>query len=76
MTGPSGRRDLGATGEYPHGKLNVHDQGELKAAIGITRKGMVCIDFGKPVAWLAMTPDEADEIARMIVEKAADARRR
>lgn len=55
---------LGPTGNFPQGKLNSNDEGEL--ALGITHdKGKVIIDFGKPVAWIGFDPKQAKEIARM-----------
>src|ERR1700691_2146243 len=62
---------VGATGEFPQGKLNKHDEGELRMRIG--HKGTeVLIEFGKPVAWVGMPKDNALEFARK-VKKAADA---
>lgn len=40
---------LGATGEFPEGKLTEVDEGELKFAVGYM-KGKVVIDFGTPVS--------------------------
>lgn len=60
---------LGATGEYPKGKLAPDDEGGLNAAI--TRQGdVIRIDFGKPVGWLALYPDEARALAKILIEKA------
>jgi hypothetical protein len=51
---------LGATGEYPDGKFNAKDEGELNFAVGSDRKtGKVMMTFGKPVAWIGMRPKEA-----------------
>lgn len=63
---------LGATGAFPHGKLNKDDEGELRLAIGITRNGLVRIDFGKPVAWLAMTKADAVEFAGVLLKHARE----
>jgi hypothetical protein len=67
--------DLGATGRYPNGKLGDGDEGEIK--IGIARhpaKDIVLIDFGKPVAGVGLTPDEAVGIAEMLRQKAWECR--
>jgi len=40
---------LGATGAFPQGKANEHDEGELRMAVG-SGDGIVRVDFGKPVA--------------------------
>lgn len=60
---------LGATGRFPHGKLNEHDQGELRAAIS-SEGGMVRLDFGKPVAWLVLPPENAINLARLLLRHA------
>lgn len=62
---------LGATGKFPAGKLNKDDEGELQLAIGVTRDGLVRIDFGKPVAWLAMTKADAAKFAGLLMKHAA-----
>lgn len=60
---------LGATGTFPKGKLNKHDEGGLQLAVG-TSDGNVIIDFGKPVHWLGMPKQEALAFAKMIIDKA------
>ncbi len=62
---PSGTPGLGATGEYPEGKLNEDDEGELRLAVG-HNEGNVILDFGKPVVWVGLPPDTADAIADML----------
>jgi hypothetical protein len=60
---------LGATGNFPDGKLTEHDEGEIK--IGITTKdGKVVIDFGKPVHWIGFTKEQAVRIATSLLSKA------
>lgn len=61
--------NLGATGEFPQGKLNDDDEGELRMAI-ITKEKTVIIDFGKPVHWLGMSRDEARAFGELIIQKA------
>lgn len=64
---------LGATGAYPFGKLNEHDEGELRFAIGADHDASkVVLSFGSPVAWLAMNPQEAGELGKLLIEKAKD----
>ena len=49
----------GATGEFPDGKINKHDEGELKIAIAAdTKNGIVVLDFGKPTTWIGLRPNE------------------
>lgn len=63
---------LGATGQFPLGKLTPSDEGELKLAIG-RKDGKVVLVFGKPVAWIGFTAEQAREIAQMLVEHATAA---
>ncbi len=62
-------KELGATGKFPEGKLNANDKGELKMAIGI-EGGKVVLNFGKPTAWIGLTPDLAITLGKMLIEKA------
>ena len=46
---------IGATGQFPYGKLRHDDQGELSVAMAAdSQQGVVRMIFGKPVAWLAL----------------------
>ena len=56
---------LGATGEFPEGKLGPHDA--LNIAVMRGEDGKIVINFGKPVVWMAMKPDRAIEFIRMIM---------
>lgn len=64
------RLGLGATGDYPEGKLGPGDEGGLRAALAVAG-GRVVLHFGKSLAWLAMTPDEADAFADGLKRQAA-----
>lgn len=70
---PRGRvPGLGATGTFPRGHLDQHDEGALQMAIAACpdpRGGVVRIEFGKPVAWLGLPPREARAFAALILEK-------
>ena len=59
----------GPTGQFPRGKLNAEDEGELTIAFG-TEAGCVRIDFGTPTAWVAFPPDLALAFAANIVKYA------
>jgi hypothetical protein len=71
MSAPPG---LGPTGEFPQGKLNADDEGELTIAVGI-EADCVRIEFGKPTAWIAMDPEGALGLAASIAGKAMQLRR-
>ena len=64
---------LGATGRFPEGKLTEHDEGEIQFAIA-HKDGKVLIQFGKPVAWLGMTPGQAKDLAESLTKHAQAAR--
>ena len=60
---------LGATGQFPRGKLDPSDEGELRLKVA-SDGPIVRIEFGKPVAWLGLYQPEAIELARLILKHA------
>ena len=65
----------GATGTYPEGRLGQHDDGAIQFALG-ERDGKVILDFGNPVSWLGMNPQQAVALAEAIIAKARVVARR
>jgi hypothetical protein len=64
----------GATGQFPAGKLNETDEGELE--MGVANDGkLVHVNFGKPVAWFAVSPDKALELASLLTGHAMTIKR-
>lgn len=61
---------FGATGQYPMGKLNQSDEGEIRFGVAHTQDKVI-LNFGTPVAWIGFDADQADEIARLLTEHAA-----
>jgi hypothetical protein len=62
---------LGATGEFPDGKLNDDDEGELR--LMISKEGdNVRIDFGKPISWLALPKEDALTFANLLIKRAEE----
>lgn len=59
---------LGATGEFPRGKFNKDDQGELAIAVYVKDKTII-IEFGKEISWIGMGADMADRLAETIKQK-------
>lgn len=59
----------GPTGRFPKGKLNDDDEGELLFMIG-KENGNVVLDFGKPVTWLGLPPEDAVSLAEALVQAA------
>lgn len=66
MSGPR----FGATGRFPRGRLSPHDEGELRLGIADDGRGCVRIEFGTPVAWIALSYSEAVTFARLILKNA------
>ena len=62
--------NIGATGEYPAGKMSPYDEGAIRLAVADDGRGNVRIEFGKPVAWLAMPKEQAVEFALVILRNA------
>lgn len=60
---------LGPTGQFPEGKLNENDEGEIRIAVG-HQNGKVVIDFGKPIAWIGFSAGQARELAGAIIQHA------
>lgn len=63
MTGRARRR-------WPEGRIGPNDDGELVFAMAADPKhGVVHIDFGKPVAWIALDKESAEKLIAMLTEK-------
>jgi len=58
--------------QYPDGKMSDKDEGTATMAIGILN-GKVEINFLKPLAWIALPPDEAANIGLALIEAARQA---
>lgn len=62
---------FGATGEFPEGKLNSNDEGEIRFGVAADKEnGKIILSFGKPVAWLGMSPGQAIALADSLRKKA------
>jgi hypothetical protein len=61
--------ELGASGTYSQGKLNADDEGDLLLKLSAEGDN-VRVDFGKPVAWIALDVDSALEVASAMIEQA------
>lgn len=63
-------KKFGATGEYPRGKLNEDDEGELQFGIAHDPTGVVHINFGKKVTWIALSPPDVVQLCTMLLKHA------
>ena len=59
---------------FPRGRLNATDEGEVQIAVGV-QQDVVVLAFPKPVAWFGMPAEQAEELARTIIELAQVAKR-
>jgi FKBP-type peptidyl-prolyl cis-trans isomerase 2 len=62
------KEHLGPTGQFPHGKLTEHDEGEIAFAV-LVKDGKVVIDFNHPVHWLGMTPEQAIKLGELLIKR-------
>lgn len=62
---------LGATGEFPDGKLSKEDEGELKIALSV-ESGRLVVRFGKEVGWLGFDKATAVAFGTAIIERARE----
>lgn len=60
---------IGATDQFPEGKLTKEDEGAIQFAIG-SEGGKVILDFGKPVHWVGMSARQAAELASDLMKHA------
>lgn len=65
----------GAIGDFPEGQLTKADEGSIQFAIG-EQDGKVVIDFGTPVHWLGMTPQQAADFASTVLKRAREVARK
>lgn len=59
-------------GEFPDGKSSVEDEGAI-AMVVKTEGGVVKLVFGKPVAWVGLTPEQAAQLGSDLIKQAARA---
>jgi hypothetical protein len=61
----------GKTGQFPRGRIDATDDGELRMAIAADHgNAIVRIDFGTPTAWIGLPAKEARELAVLLRQKA------
>lgn len=65
---------LGPTGQFPDGLIAPGDEGEIQFRVGVTISGEIILDFGTPVVWIGMSPDQADAVGTMLKNAAEKAR--
>ena len=67
----------GRTNDHPEGMYGPYDEGAVRFAIAADVKNQrVLIDFGTPVVWMAMNPEQAMHIGRKLIKNAKKVLRR
>lgn len=56
---------------FPKGKLNKYDEGNLAIAIGTSGSNII-IEFGKPVKWIGLGRDEAIALGNSLLKRALE----
>lgn len=64
------RRKIGATGQFPDGKMHPGDEGELRFGVARDSHGNVHLNFGKDVSWLSLPPATAISLAKLLLKHA------
>jgi len=54
--------EIGATGEFPQGKLTASDKGELGIKV-FSIPGKIVVEFGTQITWIGMDPEQARNLA-------------
>ena len=65
----------GALGDFPEGKLTKTDEGAIQFAVG-EKDGKVILDFGTPVNWVGMNPQQAADLASLLLKRAREVGRK
>ena len=61
----------GPTGDYPDGQIFKDDEGALNIGIAYDKeKGIVIMDFGSPVKWIGLSPEDVYGLTKVMIEKA------
>lgn len=62
--------DQRAKRNYSEGRLNANDDGDLAFAVAADpAKNVVIIDFGKPVTWFALPPEQVNGLINLLMMK-------
>ena len=67
-------QNIGALHDHPEGRLTDKDDGALQYAVAQTG-GKVIVNFGTPVSWIGMNPEDAEAMANVLMAKAREARK-
>jgi hypothetical protein len=62
------RVGLGATENFPDGKIDPSDEGEIRFAMTIS-DGKLIMNFGKPTVWVGLTKENVNDLVAYLQEK-------
>lgn len=65
----------GSLGDFPEGQLTKTDEGAIQFAVG-EKDGKVVLDFGTPVNWVGMNPQQAADLASLLLKRAREVGRK
>jgi len=61
--------NFGKIGTFPQGKVHKSDEGAIRLGVAADYEhGTVVVNFGTPVVWLALPPENARELALTILK--------
>jgi hypothetical protein len=65
---------IGPKHSFPDGKYGSHDEGALVFGLAADPENeKVVLHFGIEVSWIAMSPDQARQLGRALIQKAEEA---
>lgn len=75
MRDEAARLRLGATGDFPEGRADETDEGAIEFGVSHNvERARVFMNFGKPVAWLALTLVQAEQLGELLMRQARECR--
>jgi hypothetical protein len=63
----------GSPRSWPNGRMDATDDGAFQMGVSVV-KGRVVMCFDRPMDWVAMTPQEASDLADVLVQRGLEAR--
>lgn len=59
--------------EWSQGRINSDDEGDLAMAVTADKEhGVVILDFGKPVKWVGLPPQNVAQLVEMLIKAARE----
>ena len=57
--------------EWPEGRIEGTDDGQIVFKLSSDPEtGVIKVDFGKPVTWVGMSPNDAVQVAQLLIKHA------